>query len=162
MSVPSNEFVLSWIEEHSGTGARAQSARVLPQYHWRLWTHDPVSAPCTPVSLVLCIHTSLDSRCFCSRDGTPDLTTMRPTTIYGITKVYMELMGEVPTLNENQSECGSLTYTCIQQYYFKRYGVDFRSLRLPGVISAEAPPGGGTTGGYCLCCNLRTALIDCL
>ncbi|WP_077728668.1 L-threonine 3-dehydrogenase [Methylocaldum sp. 14B] len=58
------------------------------------------------------------------REDTPQDTIQRPTTIYGITKLTGELLCD---------------------YYFRRFGVDTRGLRLPGIISYRTPPGGGTT-----------------
>ncbi len=58
------------------------------------------------------------------RDNTPNITILQPTTMYGITKVAGELLAE---------------------YYYKKYGLDTRSMRLPGIISSETLPSGGTT-----------------
>jgi len=58
------------------------------------------------------------------RVNTPQDTVLIPRTIYGVTKVAGELL------------CN---------YYFLRFGLDVRSVRYPGVISSETPPGGGTT-----------------
>lgn len=58
------------------------------------------------------------------RDNTPQHTICEPTTVYGITKQVGERWCE---------------------YYHKKYGVDVRSIRYPGIISHKAMPGGGTT-----------------
>ncbi len=57
-------------------------------------------------------------------DNTPQDTIQRPNTMYGVTKVTGELLCD---------------------YYYKRFGVDTRGLRYPGIISCETLPGGGTT-----------------
>ena len=57
-------------------------------------------------------------------DPAPQAPSLRPTTIYGVTKVAGELLGE---------------------YYVRRFGLDVRGVRYPGIISSETLPGGGTT-----------------
>lgn len=58
------------------------------------------------------------------KNDTPQRTIMEPTTVYGISK------------QAGERWCA---------YYNKRYGVDVRSIRYPGLISYKTPPGGGTT-----------------
>lgn len=58
------------------------------------------------------------------KDNTPQETILKPTSMYGITKVTGELLAD---------------------YYVKKYGMDVRGLRYPGIISHETLPGGGTT-----------------
>ena len=58
------------------------------------------------------------------RKATPQVTVQRPTTMYGVTKLVGELL------------CDD---------YHRRFGMDTRGLRFPGLISFRTDPGGGTT-----------------
>jgi len=58
------------------------------------------------------------------RIDTPRLTIMEPNTVYGISKLAGERWVE---------------------YYNRRYKLDIRSIRYPGLISYKTEPGGGTT-----------------
>lgn len=78
------------------------------------------------------------------------MTIQRPRTVYGVSKVHVELLGEVCYLEKVmiRQKVGVNDLQCVfdLQYFYFKYGVDFRSLRFPGIISADTAPGGGTTG----------------
>jgi len=58
------------------------------------------------------------------KQNTPVDTILQPETIYGVTKVFSEMMGS---------------------YYNKKFGLDFRSIRYPGIISSAKYDFNGTT-----------------
>jgi len=55
---------------------------------------------------------------------TPVDTILQPTTVYGVSKIFAEQMGE---------------------YFSKKYEIDFRSIRYPGIISSKKFAFNGTT-----------------
>ncbi len=58
------------------------------------------------------------------KENTPQETILKPKTMYGVTKVAGELLAD---------------------YYVRRFGLDVRGCRYPGIISHQTLPGGGTT-----------------
>jgi nucleoside-diphosphate-sugar epimerase len=75
-------------------------------------------------------------------ENTPQDTIQRPNTMYGVTKVSGELLCD---------------------YYHKRFAVDTRGVRYPGLISYKTLPGGGTTdyAVHIFYAAIKDKLYDC-
>lgn len=58
------------------------------------------------------------------KENTPIDVVLQPTTIYGVSKVFKEMIGN---------------------YFHDKYGTDFRSIRYPGIISSAKYAFNGTT-----------------
>ena len=58
------------------------------------------------------------------KHNTPVDVILKPQTVYGVTKVFNEMLGD---------------------YFGKKYNIDFRSIRYPGIISSEKYAFNGTT-----------------
>lgn len=76
------------------------------------------------------------------KENTPNDTIQRPTSMYGVTKVAGEQLGN---------------------YYFAKFGVDVRGVRFPGILSAEVEPTAGTTdySTAVFYSGIRTGAYEC-
>ena len=102
-------------------------AEAKPQFAWKLNMGGLVNALETARELGLQYFSPSSIAAFgpsTPMDNTPQVTIQRPNTMYGVTKVSMELLCD---------------------YYYTKFGVDTRGVRFPGLISYKTLPGGGTT-----------------
>ena len=102
-------------------------AEAKPQFAWNLNMGGLVNALETARELNLQYFSPSSIAAFgpsTPMDHTPQVTIQRPYTMYGVTKVSMELLCD---------------------YYYTKFGVDTRGVRFPGLISYKTLPGGGTT-----------------
>jgi len=98
-----------------------------PQFAWQLNMEGLMNALETARELKLKLFIPSSIAAFgpnSPKDGTPQDTIQRPTTMYGVSKVAGELLCD---------------------YYYTKFGVDTRGVRFPGLISYITEPGGGTT-----------------
>lgn len=103
------------------------TAETKPLYAWNLNMGGLLNALETTRELDASLFTPSSIAVFgpdAPKDLTSQNTIMRPTTMYGVNKVAGELLCD---------------------YFHRKYSIDTRGLRFPGLISCCAQPGGGTT-----------------
>lgn len=124
--------------QHPGHCGWAWIASIRPKYYWCLWSHFSPQ----PHTRSLCAETShylwcLQSPCWADGRGTISRLSFF---CYSVTLFYFRWFFFIPKIVNN------CFLSVLPQYYHHRYGLDFRCLRYPGIISADSMPGGGTTG----------------